>query len=174
MNTLVKTFLFLVSLAGLTACGLGNTISDDAAKVSARAAEITEFDLPAGYRPEFSASLNGYSVASFKPEEKHSHLYLLQSEEQADGEKLTRMLEELAPGASNAQARTTVVENRAVQVRGQDATLVISDATNSEGQAYRQAMVIFQGKRGPALAMLSEPIENWDQAKVETFLASMH
>ncbi len=75
MNT--KTILYVILIVLLTACSAGNT---DAEKVYSAASEIADFDLPAGYVPEFAASLMGYTVASFRLDDGHSHLYLIQSE----------------------------------------------------------------------------------------------
>jgi hypothetical protein len=102
-----------------------------------------------------------------------SHLYLIQSEKEADGEELERMLTQLAPGSSDPNTRLTVIENRPISVRGQDVTLVISDGVNHEGESYRQAMVAFQGKGGPALLVLSESLELWDDESLGAFLASI-
>ena len=77
-------------------------------------------------------------------------------------------------GSGNLQTRVTVIETRSVWVRGQETTLVISDCINSEGISYRQAAVAFQGNGGPALLVFSEPIETWDQAILDAFIASIH
>jgi hypothetical protein len=98
---------------------------------------------------------------------------LIQSEKEADSEKLEQMLADLVPGSKNSNTRLTVVENRAVTIRGQAATLVISDGVNSEGASYRQGTAAFQGKGGPALLVLSEPTERWDQSTVDAFIASI-
>ncbi len=167
----IKTILPAILIIVLTACSAGNTGVD---KVSNSASEIADFDLPAGYVPEFTASLMGYTVASFRLDDGHSHLYLIQSEKDADGEKLAQMLDELVPGASDPQTRITVIETHPVTVRGQETTLVISEGVNSEGESYRQATVAFPGKGGPALLVLSEPVESWNQEMVDAFIASIH
>ena len=141
----------------LIACGASITLNTDSESVASTAAEIADFELPAGYHADFSASLLGYNAAAFHPGDGHSHLYLIQSKNESDGEKLAQMLGELVPGASDQQTRMTVIETRPVTVREQDVTLVISDGVNSEGETYRQAAVPFQGKGGPALLVLSEP-----------------
>ena len=174
MKTIAKSLLTLALLAGLSACGSANSINTDAEHVASAAAEIADFELPAGYRADFTARLMGYTVAAFNPGDGHSHLYLIQSEEETDGDKLAGMLESLAPGSSDAQTRMTVVETRPVSVHSEEVTLVISEGVSSEGESYRQATVAFQGQDGPALLVLSEPVGRWDQATVDAFLASIH
>ena len=102
------------------------------------------------------------------------HLYLIQSEKETDGEKLAEMLSEMTPkSAPQVRMTMTVSESRAVTVRDQETTLVISEGINSEGQTYRQAMVTFQGNGGPALLVFSESTEKWDQTELDNLLASI-
>ncbi len=178
MNKTTKTILILAGgllLVFLAGCkGGGTSVVTDSNLVTQAASRIADFDLPPGYSAEFSASLMGYTAASFRPDDGNSHLYLIQSEKDADGEKLAQMLEELVPGASDPQTRMTVIETRPATVRGQEVTVVISEGNNSDGESYRQATVAFPGKGGPALLVLSEPVERWGQESVDAFIASIH
>ncbi len=174
MKQIIKTLLVLFVLTGLFACTPTATINVNPEQVPNAASDIADFDLPAGYAPEFTASLLGYTVAAYNPGDGHSHLYLIQSEKESDGENLAQMLEELAPGSNDPSTHMTVVETRQVTVRGQEAPLVISEGVNSENETYRQVMAAFQGKGGPDLLVLSEPVTRWDQTAVDAFLASIH
>lgn len=158
----------------LTACGVNATINTNAGKVASVAAEIADFDLPAGYNPEFSANLEGYTLVSYNPNDGHSHLYLIQSEKEADSVKLASMVGQIAPGSYDPQTRMTIIETRPIIVREQEVTIYISEGITSEGETYRQMMLAFQGNGGPALVMLSEPVVRWNQEKVDAFVASIH
>ena len=174
MNIFSKILIALALLTGLSACASGDSINTESEKVTSAAAEIADFDLPMGYSADFTAQLMGYTVAAYNPGDGHSHLYLIQSADEADGEKLASMLEEVVPGSSDPQTRMTVIETRPVTVRGLETTLVISEGTNGEGDSYRQAAVAFQGEGGPALLVFSEPTTRWDQATIDALLASIH
>jgi hypothetical protein len=166
---------YLVPLAFLlTACGVNATMNTNVDKVTSTAAEIAGFDLPVGYSPEFSASLEGYTLVSYNPSDGHSHLYLIQSEKESDGEKLASMVGQIAPGSYDPQTRMTIIESHPITVRGQEVTMVISEGVTSEGETYRQVMIAFQGNDGPALVMLSEPVARWNQEKVDAFIGSIH
>jgi hypothetical protein len=67
----------------------------------------------------------------------------------------------------------TVLETRPITVRGQETTLILSEGITEEGETYRQVMAAFQGKGGPALLVLSEPVTRWNQETVEVFIASI-
>jgi hypothetical protein len=123
----MKRFLLTV----LAACAATNTLATNAETVAA-AAEIADFDLPAGYRADFSAKVLGYTAASFRPDDTASHLYVIQSEKNADSEELAHMLQKLVPSSRDPQRRLTDTQTRSVSVRGQEGTLVISDGINAE------------------------------------------
>src|SRR5215208_2604488 len=174
MNLLKKILLIsgtAILLASLFACTLAAT--DDPQHTDESAAAIADFDLPAGYSAEFSTSMLGYTVAAYKGPNGPSHLYLIQSEKESDGDELTKMLAQLVPGASDPNTRMTVIENRTATVRGQQATLIISEGVNSENISYRQASIAFKGNGGPALILFSESVEDWDQAAFDEFIASI-
>lgn len=173
MNKILLMITATILVGMLFACAPNITINSDPKDVLSAASAIADFEPPAGYTAEFTASLLGYTVAAYNPGDGHSHLYLIQSENEADAEKLDDMLTELVPGSSDPNTRLTVIENRAATIRGQEVTLVVSDGTNSEGDPYRQVTAAFQGKGGPALLVLSEPIERWDQSAVDAFITSI-
>lgn len=172
----MKKFLFtaiaIILVAILSACGTVEA-TNDSEHVAKLASKIADFELPKGYVSEFSAEMAGYTLATYKGTSAPSHLYLIQSEKETDGEELERMLTQLAPGSSNPDTRMTVIENRPVTVRGQEVTLVISDGVNHEGDSYRQAVVAFEGKGGPALLVFSESLDLWNDETVGAFLASI-
>ena len=173
MNKITLVVILTILMATFFACAPRVAVNSDSAEVSKATAGIADFDLPAGYGPEFTAQLGGYDLVAYNPGDGHSHLYLIQSENEADREKLSQTLADLIPGSSDSNTRLTVIENRPVTVRGQAATLVISDGLNSEGASYRQITLAFQGKGGPALLVFSEPTERWDPSAVDALLASL-
>src|SRR5512146_760136 len=94
------------------------------------------------YPPGIRRSLPGRSetiwLFPITPGDGHSHLYLIQSKDAKDREELSKMLTSLVPGSIDWHARMKVTENRTATMRGQAATVVISDGVNSDGQSYRQ------------------------------------
>lgn len=175
MNPFKKTlfsFMAATMLMALFACTTME-VTNDPQHAEEAVAEIADFDLPMGYEPELSTKMLGYTLAAYKGKSGPSHLYLIQSEKESDGEELARMLTQLSPGSSDPNTRMTVIENRPVTVRGQETMLIMSDGINSEGESYRQVAVAFQGKGGPALLVFSESLDAWNQAGVDEFLDSI-
>ncbi len=171
MKTISRILIAVFALAGLLLAGCQYKPAD----VANRAAEIAGFTLPEGYQPEMAFEMNGYSVVSYNPGDGHSHLYLVQAPASEDitPEKLEAMLSQGKTGQTDRTTRLTVVEKRTATIRGQAVTLVISEGTNSHGDAYRQATTAFQGKRGPAMLVLEEPASRWDDARLNQLIASI-
>lgn len=167
--------MYLVLLAiATTACVVNVGIHANPEDVANAAAEIVDFDLPTGYSPEFSASLEGYSLVSYNPGDEHSHLFLIQSEEEKDAEKLAGMVNRIAPGAFDPKTRITIIETKSITVREEEVTMVTSEGVTSDGETYRQIMVAFTGNGGPALLLFSEPVSTWNPDKVNSLLTSIH
>lgn len=168
MNLIKKTRFatgVIMSLVSLFAC-TSQTLDE-------AGAAIADFDLPAGYTFEFSTSMMGYTVAAYKGQNGPSHLYLIQSEQESDGEGLAKMLAQLVPGAGDPDSGLTVIENRPATIRGHEVTLIVSEGVNSEGVPYRQVTAAFEGKGGAALLVFSESVDAWDQNVIDEFLTSI-
>lgn len=166
------TFL-LIPLFLLAACGMNASFNTDQDKVAAVAAEIADFELPIGYSPEFSASFDVYTLVSYTPGKGSSHLYLVQSQNAADAEKLLQAMKDIIPGEYDPAAGMTAIETRPVTVRGEQTTLILSEGLNGEGESYRQAMVVFKGNGGPALLVFSTPVAAWNLETLEALVASI-
>lgn len=169
----------IVLLAGMlmlvitTACRDEVSVRSSSQSVIQTASDIADLTLPEKYSPEFTVSLMGYTLVSYTAGTGFSHLYLVQANEGADAAMLETSLDQLVPGTYDHNGRMTVVENLTVSVRGQEALAVISDSVNGEGVAYRQLTVAFEGKSGPAMMVLSEPVDSWNQDAVDSLLSSM-
>ncbi len=173
-TSLISFGLLVTLMLTLSACSGNDLLTQDAIRISRAAAGIIEFEPPAGYEPELSTSLFGYTLVMFAPpDENNCHLYLIQSEKETDREQLERMMSQMVPGLRDRNSRMTVLETSTITLRGQEETLVISQAANSEGSIYRQAMVSFQGKAGPALLVFSEPASRWSVKTLDRLLGSI-
>lgn len=129
-------FLILLLALFLTACGVDVSLSTDSGNVTSSAAKIADFDLPAGYYADFSSDVMGYSVAAYTRGDGPSHIYLIQSENEADGQKFDQVLDQIVIGSGDPQTRMMVIGTRSIIVRGQESTLVISEAVLFFGSMF--------------------------------------
>lgn len=150
-------------------------VTTDTARIEALAAEIADFDLPAGYAPEYGGRWQGATLVAYHAGDGPRHLMFLQAEEGSDLAKLNTeaALAEVTSHEHSYYSGLAEVEERTVTVRGETTSMVVSEGTNGDGLAYRQVTVPFTGNNGPALVNLTGPIDGWDWAIVEAFLASI-
>ncbi|NLG49229.1 MAG: hypothetical protein GX552_03840 [Chloroflexi bacterium] len=170
MRTFTKILVLGLLVLLLAGCGKNNTA---AARVARAASKIADFDLPEGYKADFAADLLAYSVVAYAPSEGHGHLYLIQSEREEDGRRLDSALGGMLPGNYDVRSRMKVLERRPISVRGHETTLIITEGVNANGDTYRQAVASFPGKGGPAVVVISELIDGWDETVVEAFIESL-
>ena len=165
--------LLVLIVAG---CG-GNTLqlTTDTERIDQLAAEIADFDLPAGYEPEYGGRWNGATLVAYHVGSGPRHLIFLQAEEGSDLAELSTedALAEVTSGEESYYSGLTEVEVREVVIRDETTSLVVSEGVNGEGVAYRQVTAPFIGNDGPALVNLTGPVDGWDWAAVEAFLASI-
>lgn len=168
----IKTFTISLLAFLLAACGSNASLNMEDEKIWQAAETISIFQPPAGYEPEITVEYKDYRLVSFSGNSPQSHLYLIQSQNEQDGSKLSGVLNDLLPGISDPKQRSAVLENRPVIIRGEPSALIISQGTNGDQIRYRQAMIQFTGKGGPALLVYSEPLSRWNEDTLKTLLAS--
>ena len=162
----------MLLLVMLGACRYPGTGTNPARIVAKTAEKIADFTLPPGYVPEYGLHALGYTAVAYHDDEA-GHLYLVQSESEADGTALQEALDEMVPGYQDEERELEVVEQWSFTLRGQEVLVTISEGTGGESEMMRQATAVFQGKAGPTLLILREPSNRWDEAAVQAFLASV-
>lgn len=190
MSTTVKVIIGVVA-AGILLCLLlgaaglilfnwtgrqvSRTIQSDPVQISEIGGTIADYDLPAGFEDAYSQQLAGFDLVAYNGADGHSHLYFFQLPQgvHVDMDEIKRQLDQATGEPAKIDVRSRVVDQVPVTLRGQDTTVVISEATNSEGLTYRTASAVFQGKGGQALVVFERPTSSWDQAEVDAFLASI-
>lgn len=169
----IKLLSILLMVFFLTACEANPLLNTDAEKVLDVTEQIVEFPLPVGYKPDFTSSLKGYTLVSYRTENDNGHLYFLQSKDSADGENLQKILNNLVPGNSDGEGSQIVLDTYPITIRGQETDMILLEGKNSDGKEYRQVIVDFEGKGGPAVLVFSELSSDWDLGKVEKLIATI-
>ncbi|MCC6602198.1 MAG: hypothetical protein IT327_03250 [Anaerolineae bacterium] len=162
----------MLLLVMLGACRYPGTGTDPARIVAKTAEKIAVFTLPPGYEPEYGLHALGYTAVAYHDDEA-GHLYLVQSESEADGTALQEALDEMVPGYQDEERELEVVEQWSFTLRGQEVLVTISEGMGWEDEMMRQATAVFRGKAGPTLLILREPSNRWDEAAVQAFLTSI-
>jgi hypothetical protein len=165
--------VLLFRAAGSTVTSLIKSDPETAVRVGS---EIAEYEIPEGFPDVFSAQLAGYEMTGYTGSDGHSHIYFFQlpAGVSVDVSKLESELQSTFPDRNRPYTDIRVVDTQPGTIAGQEVTLVISEGTNHEGEPFREVSAAFEGKDGQALVVFSRPTASWDQAEVDTFLASIH
>lgn len=190
MSTTVKVILgiiaggiflcLLLGAAGLilfswTSRTVSQAVQSDPVQVSEIGGTIADYDLPAGFDDAYSKQVAGFDLVVYTSQDGHSHVYFFQLPQgvHVDMDEIQRRLEQAAGEPSNIHMSSRVIDKIPATICGQQTTVVIGEGTNSDGQTYRTASAVFQGKGGQALVVFERPTSSWDQAEVDAFLASI-
>ncbi len=167
----------IVLSAGTMGILLAHSVVTQPARVAAVAERIADYQLPEGYREQYALHFMGFSLVAYTPGDSHGHIMLFQApvalalDDCNVEEELYRATRQERYTMGRTEFRA--VAYRKAYIRGQQVILSISEGVGSEHQPYRQVRGVFQGKGGPAVLVVTEPVNTWDQAAVEAFIASI-
>lgn len=154
---------------------VGQALQNDSSRVSETTETIAEYDLPADFGEAYVMQVAGFDLLTYTARDGHSHVYFIQLPRgmQVDLDEIERQINQVAGEPKIADWQIKRVDQIPATIRGQQTILVVSEGINSEGQAFRQASAVFQGKNGQALVVFERPVNSWDQAEVDAFVASI-
>ena len=171
----VAVFLFLRVAGPRVAQTIEKSVVSEPGNVPATASEIADFSLPAGYSPLTSINLLGIKMAMYDGGGADHFLAILQLPNQGEinDTSIQEMEQALSQGSSRNLSNLNTVNQQDLTIRGQPAKLIVQEGTNSDGSSFRQVLVAFQGKGGPALMAVMGPTAGWDQAQVDSLVQSI-
>lgn len=134
--------------------------------------KIAGYALPEGYTEQFAVDLLDYQLVSLEGQTPNCHIYLAQAPKDSKID-LASVQNEYRAQDERFDVDVRLVETRTVSIRGQDVTLYVSEGVNGENRRYRGVTAMFEGRGGPAAVNITAPVEEWDWALVDAFLASL-
>jgi hypothetical protein len=160
-----------------TALALLNNVMAEPGEAAQIGQLIAGYTVPAGYTSAVATQFAHLEVVGYNGPDGHHHIYLLQlppylTLNQAEIERL--LDSNTSDQGSGGVSALQVVEERPVTIRGQGATLVVSEGVNGEGVPIRSANALFTGKDSQALLSFAGPSATWDESVVTAFIESMH
>ncbi len=174
MNKKTSTYVAMTLMFGMALLVIFGQQMTDTQRVNAVARRIADFDLPQGYQTDYAVEVLDYTIAAYKSKDEEAHLAFLQGPPGIIPDET--VIAGYAPsGSRHGDWHTaTVLSSEQLAIRSQPATLTTSERTNGEGQRYRSANLVFQGREGTALLVINQPITRWDDDVIEAFIASIH
>jgi hypothetical protein len=151
----------------------------DPAEVQQIGTKIADYEMPPGYSQEFGMSFFGFDLVGLASGDEQNGVLIFMMQfptwanmDEAQMEQQLRQSIERETNTGNLNFRE--VSQSTVTIRDQQVTLTTREGTNDEGVTLRQVMGLFQGKGGPTMLMIMGNTENWDQAAIDAFIASIH
>jgi len=194
MNKTLKVILIIILVLVVLCCCIGtvlavtgvasvgsimknieSNVTEKPEEVAAIAADIADFDLPAGYDKPFGLKFASFAFAGYLSSSSSATIMVAQLPQNLNinVEDIMKSMQEKSGQGTVSSGEMKSVEDRPVTIRGQQATLVIKEGQSSDGQTTRIGTVAFTGKQGsPAVMLISSPSESWDDAMVNTLIAS--
>jgi hypothetical protein len=161
-------------IAGRFARLVSQSVVTDPAKTAAVAEGIADYKLPAGYRDQYAMNFFGFSIVGANRADGHIILMGLPAGLALDAAQLEAQAKKATENQTqDGDLNLHPVGTQTAVIRDQQVTLSISEGSNGSNQPYRQLAGVFQGRNGPAFLIFTEPIKTWNQAEVDSFLASI-
>lgn len=150
---------------------------DDPAAAANTAAEIVDYQLPAGFQEEGVMNLFGVDMVFMSGQGNEAIIMLMSfpnwmagNEEQMQ----VQMEESINENFSADNLSFTFVESREVSINDQNVTVNVYEGTDDDGVAYRQASGLFEGDNGkPSMFMVIAPTARWDSSNLDGFIDSL-
>jgi Na+-transporting NADH:ubiquinone oxidoreductase subunit NqrC len=180
-----KIILFVViglSVFCLVVCGVAyislrqaaaNIVKMDPEEGKNLASQITDYDLPSGYKEIGGTTLFGLVTAAISDEKNDQNTIWLV---QAPSDNLPTPEKFLRDGIayqSNNPITWTAEDVEVYMIRGEKTSITIYKGIAQDNQMYYAWTGNFKGKGGPALIVIVGPAEAWNENVAETFINSM-
>lgn len=197
MSQEMKTILIIIgSLLVLCACGAAvlmgtglwgfskvvevaeQNTTEDPQEVAQIASGIADYDIPEEFTRQYGMKFATFSMVQYVNSSEDIFLFVTQF---PAGTSINpdEMMREIQKNSRNPNSiwftnDTHIIEQKPVNIRGEETTLSISEGTTEHGELFRLASARFQGNgEGPALFMMVGPADTWDSDLVEDFVASI-
>jgi hypothetical protein len=157
----------------------------DPAQVEEVAHQITDYTLPAGYKPIMGLPIMGVKMVMFGPSDMAVTsgsniaepgagmvIMLMQAPAGADADAMREQMSQRM-GSQAGGGNLTPTGTMDATIRGEAVKLQVSEGASRTGQQLRAVSGAFEGKGGPAMLMIMGNPESWDDAAVQSFLSSM-
>ncbi|MBE0699163.1 MAG: hypothetical protein IH586_19760 [Anaerolineaceae bacterium] len=170
--------LIACAVAFLFFRGVGQTVSNsvqsDPQEVSNASQKIASFDPPAGFSAGTSMSLLGVTFVIHEAKDIDSVLIIIQmpSSMEMNDATIQQMQEQMQRQSGRRLENYRTINEYDATIRGKPGKVIIQEG-DMNGNAFRQMLVIFEGKGGLAMMSILGPTSHWDQAAYDKMVNSI-
>ena len=152
------------------------SVAEQPEEVAVIADGIADYDLPPGFSESFGMSLFGFDMVAFSGSDEQQVILMMQFP-RAAGLNQAQMEQQMEQSMQQQMGRQNfnleVVDEITTTIRDETVTLTVREGTDDQGQGLRQLTGVFPGKDGTVLLMIMGSQQNWDQAGIDAFIASI-
>lgn len=169
----------VVGVVGVFVLGrwaIGQAFTADPTQAAALGHQIATYDLPPGYAEVTAMNIAGTQMVVIGNKSQAGPIILLAqfASTVSDPETMRRQMEQSMQQQANQQGvNFTSVNQEDVTIKGETVTMTIREGTSSAGIQMRQEEGVFIGNKGPAMVMISGPVNDWDKDTIDKFLNSI-
>jgi hypothetical protein len=179
-NTKIALAVVICVMLALCCCTLiGSTllvkesVALDPKEAASVASQISDFEVPAGYRIRNTISVLMTTTAFIADKHEQNAIWLAQVS-MGNGVAPDNYLRQSVSSGRYKDVTWEVVETKPITIRGEETTLTVYSGTGPNNQKYHAWAAGFNGKGGKAILVILEPEEDWDEDAMQAFVASMH
>jgi len=143
----------------------------DPQQAASLASRIADFDLPAGYKIKSASPLFTTLTIMIGDDSKTHVIWIVQGK--TKGLSPDAYLRNSISIITYRDVRWDAVDTRTVTILGEATLLTIYTGTKPDNTKYHAWACGFTGRGGPATMVIIGPEATWDEAAMQTFVASI-
>jgi len=193
MSTNTKRLLIIMGIAAVfclvaVAAAIGgasllvnrfkDSVVTDPAKIQQMAHEFVNYELPPDYEEQMGMDFMVYKMILITSPEPTSKPMIFLAQFQAENSTPEQMAEQMRQSVEQQSGRNglklKVVETRNVTINGKETLLTVSEGPDKTGAGFRQWMTACPAKSGMIILLIQGDVDGWDDAALESFLASIN
>lgn len=151
-------------------------IVQDPAQIDQVSDELADYYLPNGYEEEFVMNILGVQAVFITSTNDRSMITMMQfnSNLYGDSEATRQQFQDsFLAQFQNDEIQFSPVDQRQVEIRGDETTLYEYEGFDKQGNDFRQWMTMFEGKNGTVMLMIVGSKSTWNDAEMEAFIQSI-
>jgi len=161
---------------------LKSMASDNPTQVAQTAHQIIDYELPQGFTEQTSMNMLAFKMIIIGrgsyAHSKTSQVIMISEMPATGNYDEAQMRQEIQGQMQVAMARAdielTLLETKNEMIAGQDVPVYIYKGVESDGSIVKELVTgVFTGKKGKVMIFAFGPENTWDQASIDTFLASI-
>jgi len=180
-STKITLVIVICAILFILCCGtlIGSTllfkqtVAIDPKEAASVASQISDFELPTGYRIHNTIAVLMTTTAFIADQHGDNAIWMAQVS-MGNGVDPDNYLRKSLSVGRHQGVTWEVVETKPITIRGEATTLTVYSGTGPNQEKYHAWAARFNGKGGKAILVIIEPEEDWHEDAMQAFVASMH